>query len=101
MFSPKNYIQSKSYTESSTAEYMKPIDDYEEAELVLPEEGKISWDEIFYNNIKNDFSNILINIGQTGIFLVRPQSKQTSLNGHGYVSLDFNTMNSKETSKLI
>jgi hypothetical protein len=80
---------------------MKPIDDYEEAELVLPEEGKISWDEIFYNNIKNDFSNILINIGQTGIFLVRPQSKQTSLNGHGYVSLDFNTMNSKETSKLI
>jgi hypothetical protein len=74
---------------------MKPINDYEEPELILPEEEKISWNEIFYNNINNDFANILINIGQTGVFLVRPQSKKTSLNDRGYVSLDFNTINSK------
>ncbi len=62
---------------------------YKEPKSIL-----ISWENIFYNNRNNDFTNILRNIGQTGIFLIRPQLKKMSSND--YVRLDLNCIISKD-----
>lgn len=45
-------------------------------------ECRFSWNEIFYDNRKNDFMNILIRHGQTGVFLIRPKLQQTASNDH-------------------
>jgi hypothetical protein len=84
---------------------MEPINDYEEVKSISSEDfdkdEKIlstkgfSWNDIFYNNINNDFSNILNTIGQTGVFLIRPQSKKAGLTDHAYVSVDLNVIDPK------
>lgn len=53
-----------------------------------------SWEQIFYDNINSDFMTVLKNAGQSGVFLVRPQSKNSASNNHEYVSLTFNPKNS-------
>ena len=44
---------------------------------------------MFYANQNGDAASILSNIKQTGIFLVRPQSKKTASNEQRYVRLGF------------
>lgn len=61
---------------------VKVMDNYEE---IVDEQMNLSWEKIFYWNEKNDFGMILNNIGQTGTFLVRPQSRKTSSDDHDYV----------------
>jgi hypothetical protein len=58
---------------------------------VKSENTKISWENIFYDNRNNDFTIILGNIGQSGVFLIRPQSKKTSSGDHDYVRSDLNS----------
>lgn len=71
---------------------MNPIESYEET-IDIPastadERSSFSWEKIFYPNRENDFGTILMNIGQTGVFLVRPQLSKTSANDHDYVRSD-------------
>jgi hypothetical protein len=70
---------------------MKPNNDYIEAKLILPTDSYenkeiFSWDEIFYNNINNDFTNVLNDAGQTGVFLIRHQLNKIYVNDYDYVS---------------
>ncbi|CAF1582240.1 unnamed protein product [Adineta ricciae] len=44
----------------------------------------ILWNEIFYSNDKNDYIDVLTRTGQSGVFLIRPQTKKTSSNDHDY-----------------
>ena len=74
---------------------VNPIDSYEEPKTV-DEQTSFSWENIFYPNRKNDFGMILNDIGQTGVFLVRPQLTKTSSSDHDYVRSDLDRMRNIE-----
>ncbi|CAF1582030.1 unnamed protein product [Adineta ricciae] len=44
----------------------------------------ILWNEIFYSNDKDDYIDVLTRTGQSGVFLIRPQSKKIRSNDHDY-----------------
>jgi hypothetical protein len=84
-FSSNRYLQPNSLSIECRSS-IEPIHDYEDVD----ENTKLSWENIFYDNRNNDFIIILSNIGQSGVFLIRPQSKKTPSSDHDYVRSDLN-----------
>lgn len=71
---------------------IESVNDYEYPEFVPSTDSDkndlFSWKSIFYDNINDDFVDVLKNVGQEGVFLVRPQSTKSSSNTHQYVILN-------------
>lgn len=76
---PNDYILHRSCIEQLVIQGMRPTDTYEDVS------SNISWEKIFYPNRENDFATVLNNIGQTGVYLVRPQLTKSSANDYDYV----------------
>ncbi|UJR38372.1 hypothetical protein I4U23_031042 [Adineta vaga] len=60
------------------------VEQNEQENTSILQENIILWNDIFYMNDKDDYRSVLIRTGESGAFLIRPQSKKTSSNDHDY-----------------